>query len=448
VRVGNSELDVDLDFLGGATVGNAAAELGITLEEAGALTVGELNELFITANGPENEGLFLGLDEEQREAFGLSDEDLAGLTPTEFVQMRMELFPTVEELEFLRIGSEEEIPGLTDLTLAEVNALTVGELNEINIAADRPEDEGVFLGLDEEQREASGLSDEELAELTPAEFLQVRNDIIDIFATSGALDFLGIDSAEELSGLTDLTLTEAEALTVGELNEILIAANGPEEPGIFLGLGERSRGVLGLPDEELADLTIVEFNELLETPIVDSPALDFLIVSSLAQLAEVTDLSLEEVELLNVGELNEISAAAFGPDLPGLFLGLNRIVREATGLSDEELASLTIEEFNALEGAPINVAPNVLDALGFLELEFFDELVDFTELSLAEIGLLNVGELNELSIAINGPEEEGVLFGLDSESREATGLTDEELAELTATEYFDLVERLFPESEA
>ena len=117
-------------------------------------------------------------------------------------------------------------------------------------------------------------------------------------------------------------------------------------------------------------------------------------------------------------------------------------------MSDEELASLTIEEFNALEGAPINVAPNVLDALGFLELEFFDELVDFTELSLAEIGLLNVGELNELSIAINGPEEEGVLFGLDSESREATGLTDEELAELTATEYFDLVERLFPESEA
>jgi hypothetical protein len=67
-------------------------------------------------------------------------------------------------------------------------------------------------------------------------------------------------------------------------------------------------------------------------------------ITSTAELAEITDLTLEEIEVLTVGELNEIFISANGPEANGILFDLTTAERRSTGLSDEELAALTVTE--------------------------------------------------------------------------------------------------------
>jgi hypothetical protein len=258
---------------------------------------------------------------------------------------------------------------------------------------ERLQTEGQFraFGLTDIEVRRSGLSRDELGLLGEEEFDEL------IFETASAADLTDpVDAAFEFLNFnqdeldrTGFTIVELATMSIGELNAFSVEERGPEPEGMFAGLAESRIEEAGLTVEEVAALSAVEFFEAFPDALGGEE--DELLGEEDERLGEEAELLAEEGELLGEEDelLGEIDLTTPGGAVEG-FLGFDQAELERTGLSLGELSTLTI------------------------------------------------GELNDIFIQERGPERAGIFAGLTGSRIEEAGLTVDEVAALSAVEFFEI----------
>ena len=434
------------------------------------------------------------------------------------------LIRLASEPETRRILRNPEMPGLR------LRNFTIGELNDRRTEIFGAEPAGEFLGLTSQQRAATRLSDEELAELSQEEFLDVlattqsindpdilrtapphsdddlrlivEHDEIGLVAiqdltfavvpTDETPDFNSVVDENVLEASVDLAISEAALaglqaaqspdsergalVTQNEFDRIQRAAlrDGAEVIGAVAYVGNRGSGQLF----RISDRGVLPFLER------EGESADILNLASRAQApVNIADAASAPEVITYDANVNQSIEAVHAQTVPGRFdeIGatLNRQgIIDSNGIvigvdddinlgerNNEDFGGISIHSqflplvavrdfgpnFRSFERArvqrasatagPFARSSELEAAFAFLT----DDNADFSsfiDLPLEEVESLTVGELNDLVIAGLGEEPDGFFLGLSAPQRESSGLSNEELSDLTPTQFLEIVQGL------
>lgn len=254
-----------------------------------------------------------------------------------------------------------DLSDATDLNLSELSELTVAELDEILLEVFGPDVFTFFANFPPEDRAATGLSDEEIGALSFADFVELVGpefffaltvgDIgqnTEVLAGSAPTEFGAAPVTPEEFEIIGLSEQEVAELTRNELVQLEIELNNLEN----LFGSSREEAVADVAEtfaNATSDSSIVPF--LAQTNVSELEIFAGIFVGAAPglDLSEVTDLSLSELSELTVTELDAIVEELLGSD-PALFANLFPEERAATGLSDEEIGALSFADFVDLVG--------------------------------------------------------------------------------------------------